>query len=75
VQELGMPIISSSVRDQDEVIEYTTDPELIYERLGKQVDYVIDCGIGDNQVSTIVDFTSGEPEIIRQGKGELEDLL
>jgi tRNA threonylcarbamoyl adenosine modification protein (Sua5/YciO/YrdC/YwlC family) len=75
VQELGLPIISSSVRDQDEVIEYTTDPELIFERFGKLVDLVVDCGIGDNNVSTVVDMTSGEPEIIRQGKGELEDLL
>ncbi|MBI9060960.1 MAG: threonylcarbamoyl-AMP synthase [Marinilabiliaceae bacterium] len=72
VQELGNPILSTSVRDEDDVIEYTTDPELIYEKFGSQVDIVIDGGFGDNIPSTVIDCTDGEIEIIRQGKGDLE---
>ncbi len=71
VKELNNPILSTSVYDPDEVIEYTTDPELIYERYKNQVDMVIDGGFGKNVASTIVDCTQGEPLIIRQGIGEL----
>lgn len=73
IEELGNPIITTSIRDDDEIVEYTTDPELIYEKYNKLVDIVIDGGYGDNEASTIVDCTSGEPIIIRQGKGELEE--
>jgi tRNA threonylcarbamoyl adenosine modification protein (Sua5/YciO/YrdC/YwlC family) len=69
---LGNPLIATSVHDDDEVIEYTTDPELIYEKYGNQVDMVINGGFGNNEASTIVDLTSGEPEILRQGIGKLE---
>ncbi|MGQ1784036.1 MULTISPECIES: L-threonylcarbamoyladenylate synthase [unclassified Saccharicrinis] len=72
VKELGHPILSTSVLDEDEIIEYTTDPELIYEKFQNQVDIVIDGGYGNNVPSTVVDCTQGEFEIIRQGKGELE---
>jgi tRNA threonylcarbamoyl adenosine modification protein (Sua5/YciO/YrdC/YwlC family) len=72
VQELGHPILSTSVIDEDEIIEYTTDPELIYEKYHKLVDIVIDGGYGNNIPSTIVNCTNGDFEIIRQGKGELE---
>lgn len=75
VRVLGNPIVSSSIHDDDEVIEYTTDPELIYEKYAELVDIVIDAGYGGNEVSTIVDFTSGEAEIIRQGKGDIEQYL
>ena len=71
IQALGQPIMSTSIKDEDEIIEYTTDPELIYEKYDKFVDVVIDGGFGEIEASTIVDCTSGEPEIIRQGKGEL----
>ena len=71
VKELGHPIITTSVKDDDEFIEYTTDPELIYERYKNQVDMVIDGGFGNNEASTVVDCTSGEPEVLRQGIGEL----
>ena len=71
VQMLGNPLIATSVHDHDEVLEYTTDPELIHEKYEKQVDIVINGGYGNNEASTIVDFTSGEPEIVRQGIGEL----
>jgi len=71
VNEFGNPIIATSVHDDDEIIEYTTDPELIHEKYGKLVDAVIDGGMGKNEASTIVDLTDGEPEIIRQGIGEL----
>ncbi|ASW73288.1 translation factor Sua5 [Chryseobacterium piperi] len=69
VEKLGHPIASTSIKDDDEVIEYSTDPELIAEKYDHLVDIVIDSGYGDNVASTIVDLTSGEPEIIRQGKG------
>lgn len=72
IKELGHPILNSSVIDEDDIIEYTTDPELIYEKFEKLVDIVIDGGYGDNTPSTVVNCTNGELEIIRQGKGELE---
>jgi len=72
VRELGNPIVSTSIKDEDEVIEYTTDPELILEKWDKLVDLVIDGGYGDNIASTVVDLTGDEPEIIREGKGSIE---
>jgi tRNA threonylcarbamoyl adenosine modification protein (Sua5/YciO/YrdC/YwlC family) len=74
VRQLGHPILSTSVKDEDEIIEYTTDPELIYERFDNMVDIVIDGGYGDNTPSTVVDCTSGEIEIIREGKGDVSLL-
>ncbi|HCN83939.1 MAG TPA: threonylcarbamoyl-AMP synthase [Sphingobacteriaceae bacterium] len=74
VKELGNPIISTSIHDEDDILEYSTDPELIHEKFEKLVDIVIDGGYGDNIPSTIVDCTSGNFDIIRQGKGELELL-
>lgn len=71
VRELGNPIMTTSVKDDDEVIEYTTDPELIHERYEKDVDIVIDGGFGGIDGSTVVDCTGNEIEITRQGKGEL----
>jgi tRNA threonylcarbamoyl adenosine modification protein (Sua5/YciO/YrdC/YwlC family) len=71
VRELGNPIFSSSVHDTDEILAFTTDPELIHEEWENQVDIVIDGGFGGNKVSTIVDCTGDEVEIIREGKGEL----
>lgn len=71
VEMLGNPLIATSVHDDDEVIEYTTDPELIHEKYEKLVDIVINGGYGHNEASTIIDCTSGEPEIVRQGIGEL----
>jgi tRNA threonylcarbamoyl adenosine modification protein (Sua5/YciO/YrdC/YwlC family) len=72
VQHLGNPIISTSIRDDDDVIEYTTDPELIAEKWDKLVDVVIDGGFGDNVASTIFDLTESEPKLIRQGKGSAD---
>ena len=71
VKELGNPVLSTSVHHDDVVLEYITDPELIEEKYGHQVDLVIDGGYGGNRPSTIVDCTTGEAEIIRQGKGIL----
>lgn len=73
VEELGHPLLTTSIRDEDEIVEYTTDPGLIYEKYKDLVDIVIDAGYGDNEPSTIVDCTSGVPEVIRQGKGILEE--
>ena len=72
VKALGNPIVSTSIHDEDEVIEYTTDPELIYEKWDNLVDLVIDGGYGDNQASTVIDFSEAEPVIVREGKGSLE---
>jgi tRNA threonylcarbamoyl adenosine modification protein (Sua5/YciO/YrdC/YwlC family) len=72
VQKLGNPIMSSSVKDEDEIIEYTTDPELIYEKYGHLVDIVIDGGHGGNLASTIIDCTLDEITIVREGKGKLD---
>lgn len=72
VRELGNPIVSTSIRDDDEVIEYTTDPELILEKWDKLVDIVIDGGYGDNIPSTVIDLTTNTPEVIREGKGSIE---
>lgn len=71
VRNLGNPILTTSVKDEDEVVEYTTDPELIYEKYQDKIDIVIDGGFGGIEGSTVVDCTSDELEIIRQGKGEL----
>jgi tRNA threonylcarbamoyl adenosine modification protein (Sua5/YciO/YrdC/YwlC family) len=71
VRELGNPLMSMTLHDQDDQSEFTTDPELIDERYGNDVDLVIDGGEGETQVSTIVDCTGELPEIIRQGKGLL----
>ncbi len=70
VHELGNPIITTSIRDEDEIIEYSTDPELIYEKFGNLVDIVIDGGYGGNVASTVIDATTDEFTIIRQGLGE-----
>lgn len=71
VKELGNPIVSTSIHDEDEILEYTTDPELIYEKFQDIADIVIDGGHGELIASTVVDFTGDEPEIIRQGKADL----
>lgn len=72
VKELGNPILSTSIKDEDEIIEYSTDPELIYEKYQDQVDIVIDGGYGGNVPSTVIDCTAGDFEVIREGKGQLE---
>ncbi|WP_412984573.1 L-threonylcarbamoyladenylate synthase [Pontimicrobium sp. IMCC45349] len=74
VYQLGNPIISTSIRDEDEVIEYTTDPELIYEKWKDKVDVVIDAGYGGNEASTVIDVSQGEVEVVREGKGSLDIL-
>jgi len=74
VESLGNPIISTSIHDEDDVIEYTTDPELIFEKWKHLVDGVIDGGFGDNLASTIIDLTDSIPKIIREGKGATDIL-
>ena len=74
VRQLGNPIVSTSIYDEDEIIEYTTDPELILEKWGHLVDVVIDGGYGGNEASTIIDLSDGEPEIVREGKGSIDIL-
>lgn len=75
VEQLGHPILSTSVKDDDEIVEYTTDPELIHEKYGDLVDIVIDGGYGDNVPSTIVNCVDGEIEIVREGKGDVDLIL
>lgn len=74
VRQLGNPIVSTSIHDEDEVLEYSTDPELIFEKWQNLVDLVIDGGYGDNIGSTIIDLSGFEPLVIREGKGSLEVL-
>ncbi|MDL2320154.1 threonylcarbamoyl-AMP synthase [Alistipes sp. OttesenSCG-928-B03] len=71
VSELGSPMITSSVRSYDEILEYATDPELIAEQWGGDVDAVVDGGYGNNVPTTLVDLSDGEIEILREGGGEL----
>ena len=70
VKELGNPIVTTSVKDEDMVLEYSTDPDLIYKYFGNKVDLVISGGYGDSIPSTIIKCTDGYPEIIRKGKGD-----
>ncbi|MBU1370837.1 MAG: threonylcarbamoyl-AMP synthase [Bacteroidetes bacterium] len=72
VEELGHPIATTSILDDDKILEYTTDPELIYEKYKDRVDIVIDGGFGGNQPSTIIDCTGNEMVILREAKGKLE---
>ncbi|MEE3999538.1 L-threonylcarbamoyladenylate synthase [Tenacibaculum sp. FZY0031] len=74
VVALGNPIVSTSIHDEDEVLEYTTDPELIFEKWQNVVDVVVDGGYGDNHASTVIDLTTDEPEVLREGKGSLDIL-
>ncbi len=69
VRELGNPIVSTSIKDEDELLEYTTDPSLIFDEWKHQVDVVIDGGYGGNEASTVIDLTGREPILIREGKG------
>ena len=72
IRTLGRPIITTSIHDPDEIIEYTTDPELIFEKYRDFAEIVINGGFGKNEASTIVDCTSDEIKIIRQGLGILQ---
>lgn len=72
VSALGNPIVSTSIRDEDDIIEYTTDPELILEKWDNLVDIVIDGGYGGNEASTIIDLSQNPPEVLRDGKGSLD---
>lgn len=72
VNELNRPLIVTSVKDDDEILEYTTDPELIYEKYENLVDMVVDGGIGHNEPSTVVDCTGNDISILREGIGELQ---
>jgi tRNA threonylcarbamoyl adenosine modification protein (Sua5/YciO/YrdC/YwlC family) len=74
VEALGNPIVSTSIHNEDEILEYTTDPELIYEKWGSKVDLVIDGGYGGNQPSTVIEVKGSEITIVRQGKGEVDIL-
>ncbi len=74
INQLGHPIVNISIKDEDEVVEYTTDPELINEKWRKLVDVIIDAGYGDNNPSSVIDLSNDEPEIIREGKGDIDAL-
>ena len=71
VRELGHPIMTTSIHDDDELIEYTTDPELIWEKYKDKVDAVVDGGYGRNEPSTVIDCTNAEPVVVRLGIGEV----
>lgn len=71
VKKLGNPIVSTSIYDEDDLVEYTTDPELIFEKWNHMVDVVIDGGYGGNIPSTVVDVSEGEINLLREGKGKM----
>lgn len=75
VRLLGRPIITTSLKDDDEIIEYTTDPELIYEKYKHQVDLVIDGGYGGNIPSTIIDCSGDEFLVVREGLGDINEYI
>lgn len=75
VQKLGHPIVSTSIHDDDEIVEYTTDPELIHEKYKNIVDIVIDGGYGSNEPSTVVDCTEGDFHVLRPGKGNILNFI
>lgn len=75
VEELGTPIISASIKDEDQIIQYTTDAEIIFERYKQLVDVVIDGGLSGVEPSTVADLTTGDVEIIREGLGDLALLI
>lgn len=75
VRELGNPILTTSIHDSDEILDYTTDPELIYENFRDKVDVMIDGGFGGNIPSTVIDCTSDEPTVLREGAGSVEELI
>lgn len=75
VNRLGNPIMSTSVHDSDEIIDYITDPEVIYENYKHLVDIVVAGGYGNNQPSTVVDCTNGDYLVLRQGLGNLTEYL
>ena len=75
LKEIGKPLVVSSVHDDDEILEYTTDPELIEERHGHAVDAVVHGGFGELYASTIIDCSSGIPEVIREGRGDIVSIL
>ena len=75
LKEIGKPLVVSSVHDDDEIIEYTTDPELIEERHGHAVDAVVHGGFGELYASTIIDCSSGIPDVVREGIGDIQSIL
>jgi len=72
VENLGNPLLTTSIIDEDEIIEYTTDPELIWERYKNSVDLIIDGGYGNNDPTAVINCTGSEIEVIREGIKELE---
>jgi tRNA threonylcarbamoyl adenosine modification protein (Sua5/YciO/YrdC/YwlC family) len=75
VKELGAPILTTSIHDEDDIVEYSTDPELIFEKYRDLVDIVIDGGYGNNVASTILDCSGEEIEVVRQGLGPVDELF
>lgn len=75
VKQLGNPIVNTSINHEDNIIQYTTDPEEIYEKFNKTVDIVIAGGYGHTEASTVVDCSAGEFTIIREGLGDLNEFL
>ncbi|HEY0262073.1 MAG TPA: Sua5/YciO/YrdC/YwlC family protein, partial [Chitinophagales bacterium] len=71
VDALGQPMIAASIKNEDTILEYITDPLEIYEAYENIVDIVIDGGVGGNIASTVIDFTGDEAVLVREGKGEL----
>lgn len=72
---LGNPLVVASIHDEDEILEYSADPMAIFERFENKVDAVVDAGYGNLEPSTIIDCTSGEIEVVREGIGDINILI
>jgi tRNA threonylcarbamoyl adenosine modification protein (Sua5/YciO/YrdC/YwlC family) len=70
-RQIGEPIVTTSIHHEDEVLQYETDPEVLFNRYQHQVDVILDASNGAQEGSTVVDATNEEPHIIRQGMGQL----
>jgi len=75
IEALGCPLLCTSVNDEDEILQYTTDPSQIAENLDGKVALVLDGGYGSNEPSSVIDCTGGAPQIVRVGAGDVESLL
>jgi len=75
VEHLGNPIMTTSIHHEDELVDYLTDPEVVYEKFNRLVDIVIDSGPCGNIPSTVIDCTGSEAVLVRQGKGDFNSLL
>ena len=72
---LSSPIVSTSIHDPDKILDYTTDPEILFEKWNSEIDLMLSDGYGKNNPSTVIDLTKSPYEIIRKGAGDISENL